>query len=192
MLGGKLHVRGRGGLPVRHTARLVLRPWLERDRAPFAAINADPEVMEFFPSTLTRAESDALIDTFRANAARRGFGMFAVEQRETGTFLGMVGLTLPDLDAPFMPAVEIGWRFARSAWGQGFATEAARDVLSWALNGLRLPRVVSFTVYENERSWRVMERIGLTHVDDAGRPVPPKAHGQYAHLLYAATPSPRP
>lgn len=178
-------MRGRAGLPVRRTPRLVLRPWLERDRAPFAAMNADPEVMEFFPSTLTRAESDVLIDTFRANAARRGFGMFAVEQRETGSFLGMAGLTLPDADAPFMPAVEIGWRFARSAWGRGFATEAAREVLSWALNGLRLPRVVSFTVYENQRSWRVMERIGLTHVDDAGRPVPPKAHGQYAHLLYA-------
>lgn len=190
---------GRRGLPVRRTARLVLRPWREQDRAPFAAINADPEVMEFFPSTLTRAESDAMIDTFRVNAARRGFGMFAVEHRETGALLGMAGLTLPAGDAPFMPAVEIGWRFARSAWGQGFATEAANEVLSWALLGLGLPRVVSFTVYENKRSWRVMERIGMVHVDDDGRPLAAAERAHHAHLLYAldpaalpdATPSPR-
>lgn len=140
-----------------------------------------------------------MVDVFRANAKRRGFGMFAVEERETGTFLGMAGLTLPDEEAPFMPAVEIGWRFARSAWGRGFATEAAREVLTWALHGLLLPRVVSFTVYENKRSWRVMERIGLAHIDDTGRPVAAASRGQHAHLLYAvdraalpaAMPSPR-
>ena len=162
-------------------------------------MNADPEVMEFFPAILTRAESDAMIDTFRQNAARRGFGMFAVEERRTGTFLGMAGLTLPDAEAPFMPAAEIGWRFDRAAWGYGFATEAATEIVSWALSGLGLPRIVSFTVYENKRSWRVMERLGMVHVDETARPLAPGEHDRHAHLLYCldraswsgATPAPR-
>jgi uncharacterized protein YaiI (UPF0178 family)/RimJ/RimL family protein N-acetyltransferase len=172
------------GMPVRRTARLVLRPWREEDRAPFAALNADPEVMLHFPAPLDRAQSDAMIDRLRVRAARQGFGMFAVEERGTRAFVGMVGLSVPDWEAPFTPAVEIGWRFARPFWGQGLATEAARDVLDWAFGVLRLARVVSFTVPENERSWRVMERLGMTRVGTFAHPRLPEGDPLQTHVWY--------
>ena len=172
-------------MPVRRTARLVLRPWQEADRAPFAAMNADPDVMEHFPEVWTPAVSDARIDRFRVDAARQGFGMFAVEDRTTRTFVGMVGLDVPAWDAPFMPAVEIGWRLARPWWGQGIAEEAARDVISWAFGTLRLPRIVSFTAPANARSWRLMERIGMTREGIFEHPALPKGHSLRTHVLYA-------
>jgi len=172
-------------LPVRRTERLVLRPFRESDREPFAALNADPEVMEHMLHPLDRTESDVILDRFRVDAARRGFGMFAVEERETRTFVGAVGLGVPRWDTEFMPAVEIGWRLARSAWGRGYATEAARDVLAWAFGPLALPRVVSFTSPVNVRSWRVMERIGMARVGEFGHPGVPADHSLHTHLLYA-------
>jgi ribosomal-protein-alanine N-acetyltransferase len=172
-------------LPVRRTARLVLRPWQEADRAPFAALNADPEVMAHYRSCLTRAESDAVIDRLRIETARRGFGMFAVEERATRTFVGMVGIWVPAWEASFTPAVEIAWRLARPFWGQGLATEAARDTLTWAFDVLRLPRIVSFTVPANERSWRLMERLGMARVGTFDHPALPEGHPLRPHLLYA-------
>jgi ribosomal-protein-alanine N-acetyltransferase len=154
------------------TARLLLRPWRDEDREPFAALNADPEVMEHFPSTMTRAQSEAFVDFIVATTAERGWGIWAVEVVATGEFIGFVGLNEPRFDAHFTPAVEIGWRLAGNAWGHGYATEAARAVLEHAFTELELDEVVSFTSTTNLRSQRVMERIGMTHdpADDFDHP----------------------
>ena len=142
------------------TERLVLRQWREADKKPFAALNADPVVMEHFPSTMTRAASDAFADFVIARIAERGWGLWAVEA--DGEFIGFVGLNEPD----FMPGVEIGWRLARDAWGHGYATEAAQAVLEYARDELGLAEVISFTSTTNLRSQRVMERIGMTRDPD--------------------------
>lgn len=146
------------------TDRLLLRQWRDEDREPFAALNADPIVMEHFPSTMTRRESDAFVDFNIATIAERGWGLWAVEA--DGAFIGFVGLNVPRFEAHFTPAVEIGWRLARGAWGHGYATEAARAVLAFAFGELGLEEVVSFTTVENRRSRRVMERIGMTYDPD--------------------------
>jgi RimJ/RimL family protein N-acetyltransferase len=145
------------------TERLLLRQWRDEDRAPFAALNADLVVMEHFPSTMTREESDAYVDRVSAVIEERGWGTWAVEVVAAGEFIGYVGLNEPRFEAHFTPAVEIGWRLARSAWGHGYATEAARAVLSFAFDELELDEVVSFTTVENRRSRRVMERIGMSY-----------------------------
>ena len=149
-----------------HTERLVLRQWRDEDRAPFAALNADPVVMEHFPSTMTREASDAFVDFNVATISERGWGLWAVEA--DGEFIGFVGLNEPR----FRPGVEIGWRLARAAWGHGYATEAARAVLAFAFDELGLDEVISFTSTTNVRSQRVMERIGMTHdpADDFDHP----------------------
>jgi RimJ/RimL family protein N-acetyltransferase len=144
------------------TARLVLRQWREQDRAPFAALNADPLVMAHFPSRLTQSESDALMDRCVAQIERRGYGLWAVQTRAGGDFIGFVGLAVPTWEAKFTPCTEIGWRLARSAWGHGYATEAANTVLATAFGLLKLEEVVSFTTTHNLPSRRVMERIGMT------------------------------
>jgi RimJ/RimL family protein N-acetyltransferase len=138
------------------TERLLLRQWREEDRAPFAALNADPVVMEHFPSTMTREASDAFVDFNIATIAERGWGLWAVEA--DGEFIGFVGLNEPR----FRPGVEIGWRLAREAWGHGYATEAARAVLEFAFGTIGLDEVISFTSTTNVRSQHVMERIGMT------------------------------
>lgn len=176
-------------LPVRRTERLLLRPWQEADREPFAALNADPEVAEFLPAPLTRAESDQLVDRLRVDLARRGFGMFAVAHREARALVGMVGLAVPAWDSAaafgVSPAVEIGWRLARPFWGQGYAYEAARDVLAWAFGELRLPRVLSWTTPSNRRSWALMERLGMARVGEFDHPRLEAGHPLQRHVLYA-------
>ena len=144
------------------TKRLRLRHWRDADLAPFAALNADPVVMEFFPSLLTRAESDALAERIRRGLAERGWGLWAVESRDVGAFLGFVGLDIPGVDLPVSPCVEIGWRLAAAHWGSGYASEAARAALAFGFDELRLHEIVSFTAVGNRRSRAVMERIGLT------------------------------
>ncbi|MEV0644418.1 GNAT family N-acetyltransferase [Phytomonospora sp. NPDC050363] len=144
------------------TARLRLRQWRREDYAPFAELNADPEVMEHFPSTLTRERSDALATRIAGAINDNGFGLWAVELTETGEFLGFTGLSTATFDAHFTPAVEIGWRLARKAWGHGYATEAATAALDHAFGFLRLAEVVSFTAVGNVRSQAVMTRLGLT------------------------------
>ncbi|HWB68373.1 MAG TPA: GNAT family N-acetyltransferase, partial [Solirubrobacterales bacterium] len=134
------------------TERLRLRRWRAADREPFAALNADPEVMEYFPGPLERAQSDALIETIELGFERHGFGLWALEQRESGAFLGFTGLAVPGFEAHFTPAVEIGWRLDRAAWGNGYATEAARAALGIGFGELGLDEVVSFTSVANRRS----------------------------------------
>jgi ribosomal-protein-alanine N-acetyltransferase len=144
------------------TERLWLRQWRDDDWAPFAALNADPEVMRHFPSTLDEQESNAFAYRNAALLEVHGYGLWAVEVLETGTFVGLTGLNRPLWQAAFTPCVEVGWRFARSAWGHGYATEAARAALAVAFGPLGLDEVVSFTAVANTRSRAVMERLGMT------------------------------
>jgi RimJ/RimL family protein N-acetyltransferase len=168
------------------TDRLWLRPWRDDDREPFAALNADPDVMEFLPARLTRVESDAMVDRIERTWAERGLGLFAVEVRSSGAFAGFVGLWPATFDAPFTPAIEVGWRLAREHWGYGYATEAADAVLADGFERLQLDEVVSFTAVINQRSQRVMQRLGMTHdpADDFDHPALPEGHRLRRHVLY--------
>jgi RimJ/RimL family protein N-acetyltransferase len=168
------------------TERLLLRRWRESDRLPFRQMNADPRVMEFFPEPLTPEASDSLFDRAQEHFNRHSFGPFAVELIETNAFAGFVGLSIPAFDAPFMPAVEIGWRLASEHWGKGLATEGARAALRYGLETLRLEEVVSFTVPANLRSRRVMEKLGMSHEpsDDFDHPRLPAGHPLRRHVLY--------
>ena len=148
------------------TPRLRLRRWREADRAPFAAMNADPAVMEFFPKRLSRDESDALVDRIEATFEREDLGLWAVEDRATGAFEGFVGLNPVPGEIPCAPAVEIGWRLRREAWGRGLATEGGRAVLADAFERCGLHRVVSFTSTTNVRSQGVMRALGLAHREE--------------------------
>jgi len=171
---------------VLQTARLRLRRWVKADREPFAALNADPLVMEYFPDLLSRRQSDNLIGAIESGFEQRGFGLWAVEVRATGTFVGFTGLSEPSLEAHFTPAVEVGWRLARAAWGKGFATEAAKASLAFGFEEIGLDQIVSFTSAENMRSRAVMERIGMRRNpdDDFEHPGLPNAHPLSQHVLY--------
>lgn len=168
------------------TERLLLRPWRESDLAPFAALNADPDVMEFLPSILTREESDAFAARIRAHFEERGYGLWAVEVVDTAPFVGFVGLAHPPFDTPFTPCVEICWRLAREHWGNGYATEAALGALAFGFGELGLQEIVSFTVPANVKSRRVMERIGMVRdpLDDFDHPALPEGDPLRRHVLY--------
>jgi RimJ/RimL family protein N-acetyltransferase len=171
------------------TERLILRPWKDGDFAPFAELNADPQVREFFPSVLSRAESDGAIQYFQDAYAKDGFCFFAAELIATGEFIGLVGPQTLNFALPGVaqPAVEIGWRLARAHWGKGFATEGARGVLRYAFETLKLPEVIAITVPNNVRSRRVMEKIGMKHYPelDFDHPRLPEGHPMRRHVLYA-------
>lgn len=175
--------------------RLLLRPWRDGDREPWAAMNADPQVREFFPGLLTRAQSDALQDSLNAHIARHGFGFWALEERASGAFLGFTGLVHTSFDAPFTPCIEIGWRLARHAWGKGYASEAALASLGHGFGMLGLTEIVSFAAAGNMRSQRVMERIGMRRVPggDFIHPKMPSDHPFQPCVLYriAAAEHPR-
>jgi RimJ/RimL family protein N-acetyltransferase len=145
--------------PTLHTDRLLLRPWRDDDREPFAAINADPVVMEHFQQPLTRAESDGFVDRITACWEANGWGLWAVEVVGGAPFIGYVGLWPADYVAP--GTVEVGWRLAAAAWGRGYAPEAATTSLRFGFEDRGLDEIVSFTVPQNRNSWRVMEKIGL-------------------------------
>ncbi len=168
------------------TARTILRRWRPEDRAPFAALNADPRVMQHFPAVLSRAASDALVDRVEAHFAQYGFGVWALEIPGHLPFAGFVGLMVPGFDAPFMPAVEVGWRLSVEAWGHGYAREAARASLEHGFAALGLEEIVSFTSHHNTRSIGVMEAIGMVR-DPAGdfeHPRIPEGHRLRPHVLY--------
>jgi ribosomal-protein-alanine N-acetyltransferase len=172
--------------PTLSTSRLLLRPWRDEDDGPFAAMNADPRVMEFFPKRLDRAESDAVAARIRGHFARHGFGLWAVAVRGVAPFAGFVGLSVPTFEAPFTPCVEVGWRLAAEHWGRGYATESALAALDYGFQELGLAEIVSFTVPENRRSIRVMERIGMVRDPDGdfNHPVLPEGHPLRRHVLY--------
>jgi RimJ/RimL family protein N-acetyltransferase len=145
------------------TERLLLRRWRPEDRAPFAALNADPRVMEHFPALLSREESDALAARIETHFAQHGFGLWAVEVPGVTPLAGFVGLSIPRFEAHFTPCVEIGWRLAAAQWGCGYATEAALAAMKFGFDVLTLEEIVSFTATGNLRSRRVMEKLGMTH-----------------------------
>jgi RimJ/RimL family protein N-acetyltransferase len=173
-------------IPTIDTAHLRLRGWREEDREPFAAMNADPEVTRYLSKALSRQESDALVDRILSSWDRRGFGVWAVERRVDQEFIGFTGLSWQDFEAPFTPAVEIGWRLVRAAWGRGYATEAALAALEFGFEHLGLDEIVSFTTVENRASRRVMEKIGLTRdpADDFEYPGVPPGHPIRPSVLY--------
>ena len=168
------------------TDRLLLRQWTAADREPFARFNADPRVMAYFPSTLSRAESDGLADLAENHIARNGWGLWAVDVPGVTSFAGFIGLGRPRFDAHFTPCVEIGWRLGPEFWGRGYATEGARAVLRFGFDTLGLSEIVSFTTETNLPSRRVMERIGMTHDprDDFDHPGLPPPHRLRRHVLY--------
>jgi RimJ/RimL family protein N-acetyltransferase len=172
------------------TERLLLRRRRETDRLPFQNMNDDPRVMEFMPGLLPSGESDALIERINNHFERHGFGPFAVELPSEMSFAAFIGLSIPAFDAPFMPAVEVGWRLAFDCWGRGLATEGARAVVRCGFEELDLDSVVSFTVPENLRSRRVMEKIGMTHDprDDFDHPGLTEDHPLRRHVLYRLKP----
>ena len=172
--------------PTLRTDRLLLRPWREEDRAPFAALNADPRVMEHFPGVLTREQSDALAAALAARLEERGFGLWAVEVRDGAPFIGFVGLSIPRFEAAFTPCVEVGWRLAHAHWGRGYATEAARAAVAHGFGTEGLDEIVSFTVPANGASRRVMEKLGMTRDPDGDfdHPALPAGHRLRRHVLY--------
>ena len=169
--------------------RVTLRPWTDADLAPFAALNADPEVMLRMSKHLTRAESDAFAARIRSHLAEHGFGLWALEVPGLG-FAGFVGLSASvpfELPVPGIVAAphEIGWRLARSAWGQGYATEGAKLALRYGFEVAKLPQIVSFAAADHLASHAVMRRIGLTWRGEFDHPRLPPDHRSYRHVLYA-------
>lgn len=173
-------------MTVLRTERLLLRQWRDEDREPWAALNADPEVMRHFPATLTREESDGWLEVNRDRIDEQGWGLWAVEVEAGAPFIGFVGLAVPRFEASFTPCVEIGWRIAREHWGRGYAPEAARAVLTFAFDELGLDEVVSFTAVGNTSSRRVMEKLGMTEALEFDHPALPD-HPLGRHALYRLT-----
>jgi ribosomal-protein-alanine N-acetyltransferase len=166
--------------------RVLLRPWRDEDREPFAVMNSDPRVMEFFRSPLSRAQSDAMIDYVQEHFSNRGFGLWAVEVPDVAPFIGFTGFLVPRFNAHFTPCVEVGWRLAVAYWGYGYATEAARLALGHGFGTLGLAEIVAYTSATNRRSRAVMDRLGLRRdpADDFDHPELPAHHSLRRHVLY--------
>jgi RimJ/RimL family protein N-acetyltransferase len=170
--------------PILITDRLILRRWRDSDRHPFARRNADSRVMEFFARRLSHKDSDSLVDKIEAHFDANRFGLCAAELRQDGTFIGFIGMSLPDFKAPF--SVELGWRLAAEYWGHGLATEGAQAVVHYAFQTVGLDVIVATTALANTRSRRVMEKLGMSHnpVDDFDHPLLPDGHPLRRHVLY--------
>lgn len=168
------------------TERLILRPWRESDIAPFATLSAAPRVMAHYPAPLSPAESAAFIARAQAGLEERGFGLWALEAPGRAPFIGYVGLSVPRWQAHFTPCVEIGWRLAAADWVKGYAHEAARAALEDGFTRAALEEIVAFTVPANVRSWRLMQRLGMTRSpnDDFAHPNLPPDHQLSRHVLY--------
>jgi RimJ/RimL family protein N-acetyltransferase len=168
------------------TPRLRLRRWRVEDRAPFAALNADPRVMEHMPRLLSRQESDERCAAIEEHFEQRGFGLWAVEIVGEAPFAGFIGLSVPRFETSFTPCVEIGWRLAAEYWGRGLATEGARAAAAFGFDHLGLGEMVSYTVPANVRSRRVMEKLGMKHDErqDFDHPLLPEGHPLRRHVFY--------
>jgi RimJ/RimL family protein N-acetyltransferase len=168
------------------TDRLLLRDWSGDDLEPFAAMNADEKVMEFYPAIIDREGSDTLAMRLQQDMDAIGFGLYAAEVKSTGNFIGYVGISEVRFPADFAPALEIGWRLAAESWGHGYATEAAKACMAHAFSEFGFPDLVSFTTRGNKRSIAVMERIGMLRnpADDFEHPNLPAGHPLRPHVLY--------
>jgi RimJ/RimL family protein N-acetyltransferase len=173
-------------MQVLRTSRLVLRGWRDADRDAMAALNADPEVMRHFPSTLDRQQSDAFVDRHLALLEERGWGLWAVEVPGVAHCIGFVGLSEATFAADFTPALEVGWRLAREHWGRGYAPEGAAAALDFAFDALHNDEIVSFTAVGNDKSRRVMEKLGFSRdpADDFDHPNVPEGDPLRRHVVY--------
>lgn len=166
--------------------RLILRRWRDADLEPFAAINADPVAMRFMPAAMTLEETRAMVGRIEEHQRAHGFGIWALEVPGVAPFVGFLGLQRVGFEAPFTPAVEIGWRLAPAHWGKGYATEGAKAAIRFGFENLNLDQIVSFTVAANKPSWSVMERVGMTRdpSEDFDHPRLPAGHALRRHVLY--------
>ena len=164
--------------------RLRIRTWKAGDGDEFFNLNSDPEVMMYFPSVLTRAESDEFLKKIIDRMEADGYGFWAVEEKSTGCFVGFVGLNSPRVGLKFEPCVEIGWRLKRQHWGKGYAGEGARAVLTYAFDVLSIDRVYSFTATINTRSERLMTRLGMSKLENFFHPSLDRGHRLCEHVLY--------
>lgn len=164
--------------------RLGFRLWSDQDITPFVRLNADPEVMEFFPSTLSREQTVAMMDRINRQHAEHGYGLYAVEELNSGEFVGFIGLSIPTFESWFTPCVEIGWRLRKDVWNKGLATEGAQRCLHYAFENLRLETIYSFTAALNKRSERVMEKIGMTRVGEFDYPKVAPESPLRKHVVY--------
>ncbi|WP_211829897.1 GNAT family N-acetyltransferase [Kistimonas asteriae] len=170
------------------TSRLHLRQWQPEDFAPFANMNADPTVMAHFPATLDRAASDAMASRCQSLIAERGWGLWALEEKSSGNFIGFTGLHIPQADLPFSPCIEIGWRLASTYWGNGYATEAAQKALQTGFDTLGFSEIVSFTALGNQKSRAVMERLDMQQDPHSfEHPAIPECNPLRKHCLYRLT-----
>ena len=167
------------------TKRLILRPWKEEDLEPFAKLNADPRVMEYFPRTLSSQESDLLARSKSDHITEHGWGLWAVSLIETSEFIGFIGLS-EDLELFKKPVVEVGWRLAFDHWGKGYAIEGAKASVDFGFETLKLDEILSWTTETNMRSRAVMEKLGMHHdpKDDFDHPRLSKDHPLKRHVLY--------
>lgn len=172
------------------TDRLILRSWRESDRAQFALMNNDPDVMQYFPSTQPRDVSDKSFDKRAAHDKEHGFCFWAAELKETGAFIGFIGMEITHEGMPFAGAPEIGWRLNKEHWGLGLAPEGAKACLAYAFSHLKAREVVSFTTTNNLPSQRVMQKIGMRHEPDYDfdHPDVPDGNPLKRHVLYRITP----
>jgi len=168
------------------TERLILRPWKDADIEPFAALNADKDVMEFFPKLMVRDETVAMVERIMARYAEDSFCFWAAQEKRSGDFIGFIGLGRPGFEGHFMPCVEIGWRLARKFWGKGYAPEGAQEALRDGFERCGLAEIVSFTAVLNSRSQRVMEKISMHRdpADDFMHPLLDDGHPLKPHVLY--------
>ena len=166
------------------TPRLILRDWSENDLGPFARMNADPRVMEFFPHPLDDRQTRDFYQRIRTEIDRQGYGLWALEDKQDGRFIGFTGFHAVGFEAFFTPAIEIGWRLCHDVWGQGLASEAAAACLSYGEQVLGLHEICSFTTVVNRRSQRVMQKIGMERIAEFDHPRLPIEHPLSRHVLY--------
>ena len=166
------------------TERLWLRQWKETDYPPYIAMNQDKEVMEYFPALLSEEKSRQHIDSIQLSIEQNGYGLFAIERKDTLSFIGFTGFAHPKFDAFFTPCIEIGWRLARDQWGLGFATEAAKACLAYGFNTLQFSAIHSFTSVLNTRSEQVMKKIGMQKAGEFDHPLLEQGHYLQKHILY--------
>ncbi len=176
-------------IPEVRTERLLLRGWTDEDRVPFAVLNADPDVARFLGGPMSAAQSNALVDRIISAWERYGFGPWAVVPDDVGVCVGFVGLWVPSFEAAFTPCVEVGWRLSKETWGRGYAPEAARAALAFGFDDHQLDEIVSLTARDNEKSRRVMEKVGMQHdpTDDFDHPNLQPGDPLRPHVLYRIT-----
>jgi [ribosomal protein S5]-alanine N-acetyltransferase len=171
------------------TKRLGLRHWLDSDLIPFALMNQDKEVMKYFPHTLTREESAGMLQRIQTQFDKHGVGLYAVECKATHEFIGFTGFSIPNFESHFTPCIEIGWRFKKEVWGNGYATEAANACLQYGFQTLNFEKIVSFTAAINQSSEKVMKRIGMQYLGRFEHPKIEKDHILCEHVVYQLTKS---